>query len=113
MGNLPHSSMEIAFGKWIEKGLDFQRRIKILLCQCDAKSHWHSKNRSSAGVSSPLRAASATFALKAGECVRRFRFILFRILVAGHYDRLTPQLFHSTNCPNSGSHLFNASSDGT
>ncbi|WP_250491576.1 hypothetical protein, partial [Caballeronia sp. INML2] len=26
--------------------------------------------------------------------------------VAGHYGRLTPQLFHSRNCPNSRSHLF-------
>src|SRR5258708_1502929 len=61
---------------------------------------------SSASVLSPLRAASATFALNAGECARRFRFVIFWFLVAGHYDRLTPQLFHLTNCPNSRRHLF-------
>jgi PAS domain S-box-containing protein len=43
--------------------------------------------------------------LNAGEWVRRFRFVIFWFLVAGHYGRLTPQLFHSTNCPNSRSHL--------
>src|ERR1700731_3616965 len=63
---------------------------------------------SSASVLSPLRAASATFALNAGECARRFRFVIFWFLVAGHYDRLTPQLFHLTNCPNSRRHLWKA-----
>ncbi|WP_269453910.1 response regulator [Paraburkholderia tropica] len=54
---------------------------------------------------SPLSAARATFALNVGEWVRRFRFVIFWFLVAGHYGRLTPQLFHSTYCPNSRSHL--------
>jgi hypothetical protein len=52
--------------------------------------------------------ATGTFALNVGEWVRRFRFVIFWFLVAGHYGRLTPQLFHSTYCPNSRSHLWDA-----
>ncbi|MFL9936557.1 cation:proton antiporter [Paraburkholderia sp. RL18-103-BIB-C] len=33
------------------------------------------------------------------------RFVIFWFLVAGHYGRLTPQLFHLPTCPNSRRHL--------
>src|SRR5580704_11248219 len=61
---------------------------------------------SSASVLSPLSAASATFALNVGECVRRLRFVIFWFLVASHYGRLTSQLFHLPTCPNSRRHLL-------
>lgn len=45
------------------------------------------------------------FDLSAADRVRRFRFVIFWFLVAGHYDRLTPQHFHLPICPKSRCHL--------